>query len=77
MWDFIENEKNAVLENLSYVEYLVIDEADRMAELGHFNELESVITKLVSPKTITHDKEKIKKMLAQKSTGAMLKGEEL
>lgn len=36
LWDFIENEESEVIKKLNLIKFLVIDEADRMVELGHF-----------------------------------------
>ncbi|KAM3142741.1 hypothetical protein pb186bvf_005125 [Paramecium bursaria] len=63
LWDFIENEQSDVLDNLNLIKYLVVDEADRMVELGHFPQLDQIIGKLTSPSQITHDEQEIKKAL--------------
>ena len=36
----IDNCEHECLNNLHLVDYLVMDEADRMVELGHFDELD-------------------------------------
>ena len=65
LWDFIENEQ--IPNKLSQLKFLVIDEADRMVELGHYKELDSVIDKIMLPSVISHDKEIIKEVLRKKS----------
>lgn len=60
LWDFIENEQ---IHKLSQIKFLVIDEADRMVELGHYKELDNIIDKIMLPSVITHDKEIIKDVL--------------
>jgi ATP-dependent RNA helicase DDX24/MAK5 len=36
LWDFIENDESEVIKKLNLIKFLIIDEADRMVELGHF-----------------------------------------
>ena len=44
LWELIENEESALLMNqMRRLKFLVIDEADRMTESGHFAELKSII----------------------------------
>ena len=42
-WE-LQSQGQAFLQNLDMIKYLVIDEADRMAEKGHFAELGSIMT---------------------------------
>jgi len=71
LWDFIENEN--VPNKLNLLKYLVIDEADRMVELGHYKELDRIIDKIMLPHVITHDKQIIKDALRNKSDPIKLK----
>ena len=43
LWEFIESGQFEYLETLKAVEYLVLDEADKMIELGHFEELDKIL----------------------------------
>jgi len=44
LWDFINQEFNPYLrEELPLIDFLVIDEADRMVEQGHFKELDLIL----------------------------------
>ena len=43
LWEIIENEESHLLENINYLKFLVIDEADRMTQTGHFLELKNII----------------------------------
>lgn len=43
LWEIIENEESPLLEKLNGLKFLVIDEADRMTEKGHFVELKNII----------------------------------
>ena len=43
LWAIIENEESHLLENINYLKFLVIDEADRMTQTGHFLELKNII----------------------------------
>jgi ATP-dependent RNA helicase DDX24/MAK5 len=54
LWDFMESDQ---IPKLSHLKFLVIDEADRIVELGHYKELDSIIDKIMLPSVITHDKE--------------------
>lgn len=65
LWDFIENEGDPYLETLKDIEYLVLDEADRMIELGHFDELDKILEKVYMKGETYHDKELIEKALNQ------------
>ena len=42
LWEIIENEESQLLENIKYLKFLVIDEADRMTQTGHFSELKNI-----------------------------------
>lgn len=42
---------------LKNLKYLVIDEADRMIELGHFREVDQILDRVFSVKKETFDKE--------------------
>ena len=43
LWEIIENEESHLLENINYLKFLIIDEADRMTQTGHFLELKNII----------------------------------
>ena len=58
---------------LSAIKFLVVDEADRMVELGHFRELDGIIDKIILPAVVTHDKDIIKEVLRRKSEPIKLK----
>jgi len=49
------SEEDAVL-NLSRLRFLVIDEADRMIEMGHFREVDSILDRVFNEKKETFDK---------------------
>lgn len=42
----IETDKHPHLQKLFKIDYLVMDEADRMVELGHFNELDRIMDRV-------------------------------
>lgn len=42
LWE-LQSQGQSFLQNLSSVKFLVIDEADRMAQKGHFEELDEII----------------------------------
>lgn len=44
------------LQRLSELEFLVIDEADRMVEKGHFKELEHILNVISNPVTAEEEK---------------------
>lgn len=74
LWDFIQNEENKVIQRLNHILYLVIDEADRMVELGHFNDLDNIIVKITTPARITHDKDDILALMKKQDRTAFLNG---
>ena len=43
LWEFIESGQYEYLQTLKALEYLIIDEADKMIELGHFEELDKIL----------------------------------
>lgn len=49
LWEFINETKHPYLQDLPKIEVLVIDEADRMVEAGHFRELDKVLNSIYSP----------------------------
>lgn len=55
----------------SNLKYLVIDEADRMIELGHYVELDEILNKIFNPKVeefFEHDFHEIEKSLSKKKS---------
>lgn len=70
LWDMIENCEHECLESLHLVDYLVMDEADRMVELGHFDELDKIIEKVHNKGELIQNKgeiEKINAIIAKKN----------
>jgi len=52
LYDLIENEIIQQLQYFKKLKFLVIDEADRMVELGHFPELDKIIEKIYTKKEV-------------------------
>ena len=48
LWEIIDNDEAPILENLKYLKFLIIDEADRMTQTGHFKELKNIIEHIYS-----------------------------
>ena len=48
LWEIIDNDEAPILENLKYLKFLIIDEADRMTQTGHFKELKNIIDHIYS-----------------------------
>mgnify|MGYP002624597753 CR=1 FL=1 len=48
LWEIIDNDESPILENLKYLKFLIIDEADRMTQTGHFKELKNIIEHIYS-----------------------------
>lgn len=46
LWDLISSKKYRCLQNLSNLQFLVMDEADRLVEKGHFQSLNNIIMEL-------------------------------
>ena len=46
LWQLISEESSSILSGLRHVQFLVIDEADRLLQQGHFEELEKVLDAL-------------------------------
>lgn len=52
----IENYEHDCLDSLHLLDYLVLDEADRMVELGHFDELDKILEKVYNKGEVTENK---------------------
>ena len=48
LWEIIDNDEAPILENLKFLKFLIIDEADRMTQTGHFKELKNIIEHIYS-----------------------------
>ena len=48
LWEIIDNDESPILENLKYLKFLIVDEADRMTQTGHFKELKNIIEHIYS-----------------------------
>ena len=48
LWEIIDNDESPLLENLKFLKFLIIDEADRMTQTGHFKELKNIIEHIYS-----------------------------
>ena len=48
LWEIIDNDESPILDNLKYLKFLIIDEADRMTQTGHFKELKNIIEHIYS-----------------------------
>ena len=66
LWEIIDNDESPILENLKYLKFLIIDEADRMTQTGHFKELKSIIEHIYSRIEIKRSKDKNKNSMKEK-----------
>lgn len=82
LWEIMENEESPLLSKFYKLKYLVLDEADRMTEKGHFRELKNIIqhiyTKLetVDLRTIKEDENEdnfLKKKISSITKGDKVK----
>ena len=48
LWEIIDNDESPILENIKFLKFLIIDEADRMTQTGHFKELKNIIDHIYS-----------------------------
>ena len=48
LWEIIDNDEAPILENLKHLKFLIVDEADRMTQTGHFKELKNIIEHIYS-----------------------------
>ena len=48
LWEIIDNDEAPILDNLKHLKFLIIDEADRMTQTGHFKELKNIIEHIYS-----------------------------
>lgn len=58
----IDNYEHECLDSLHLLDYLVLDEADRMVELGHFEELDKILEKVYNKGELVENKEEIRKI---------------
>ena len=66
LWEIIDNDESPILENLKYLKFLIIDEADRMTQTGHFKELKSIIDHIYSRIEIKRSKDKNENSMKEK-----------
>ena len=66
LWEIIDNDESPILENLKYLKFLIIDEADRMTQTGHFKELKSIIEHIYSRIEIKRSKDKNENSIKEK-----------
>ena len=66
LWEIIDNDESPILENLKYLKFLIIDEADRMTQTGHFKELKSIIEHIYSRIEIKRTKDKNENSMKEK-----------
>ena len=66
LWEIIDNDESPILENLKYLKFLIIDEADRMTQTGHFKELKSIIEHIYSRIEIKRSKDKNENSMKEK-----------
>ena len=66
LWEIIDNDESLILENLKYLKFLIIDEADRMTQTGHFKELKSIIEHIYSRIEIKRSKDKNENSMKEK-----------
>lgn len=58
--------------DFSHLKYLVIDEADRMIEMGHFKEIDEILENIFEPKKkefYDEDFEEVNRMMDEKVKG--------
>ena len=66
LWEIIDNDESPILENLKYLKFLIIDEADRMTQTGHFKELKNIIEHIYSRIEIKRSKGKNENLMKEK-----------
>ena len=68
IWEIIENEESEILNDLKYLKFFVIDEADRMTQTGHFKELKNIINHVYNKIEVkkSGNKEEIKEKIREK-----------
>lgn len=67
LWEFIDSNMFDYLNSLKAIEYLVIDEADKMIEMGHFEELDKILGFVYEKQGIEGgDQEFIEKIMGKK-----------
>jgi ATP-dependent RNA helicase DDX24/MAK5 len=52
LWEFIKDRQNDYVRSISSIKFLVIDEADRMIQLGHFRELRLLLKYIQNPELV-------------------------
>jgi ATP-dependent RNA helicase DDX24/MAK5 len=81
LWEIMENEESPLLSKFYKLRYLVLDEADRMTEKGHFRELKNIIQHIYT-KLETVDLRKVKEdeneeNFLKKKINSLTKGEKV
>ena len=52
LWEYIKDRQNDYIRSICDIKFLVIDEADRMIQMGHFKELRLLINYIESPDSV-------------------------
>ncbi|CAG9323326.1 unnamed protein product [Blepharisma stoltei] len=55
LWEFICDRQNDVVRDIAKAKFLVIDEADRMIEMGHFKELRLILNYIYDPSSVAKE----------------------
>ena len=55
LWEFIKDRQNDYVRTVSEIKILVIDEADRMIQMGHFKELRLIVKYLEDPSIVAKE----------------------
>ena len=67
LWDFIGTENHPYLQELNQLGCLVLDEADRMVELGHFKEIDSILQRVFDKGTGKDQDKKIAREILEQA----------
>lgn len=77
LWEIIGNEESPLLEKMAKLKFLVIDEADRMTEKGHFGELKNILNHIYNKiESAEIGKTKIKSKIEELTGSASINNEE-
>ena len=72
-WEMIQNGQEGHLREMGRLRFLVLDEADRMVEEGHFPEMQSLLTRVVEQgKTYQRDYDEVRRMKREEEKKAKL-----
>ncbi|KRX07546.1 P-loop containing nucleoside triphosphate hydrolase [Pseudocohnilembus persalinus] len=76
LWDFMEEDAHPYLQELNKINYFIMDEADRMIEMGHFDDLDKILSSIFQKTVKSQDRKIIDEILEKTRDTETIKDED-